>query len=174
MGNSEQKQIDKEVQKLLEANGKQIDQLTLERDTLQTIILEELQNPQNFTNIHNTFQEKYSTLKNSLKDNLNKSVYNSNYFEKYQVIIINILFIFDSEKKINVVTPTDFKLKNVYSIALEKLSNKENYVDINSLIFEYNSNNISKFFINNNEVRDLKLADKGVITILKKTNLTGM
>ena len=58
MGNSEQKQIDKEVQKLLEANGKQIDQLTLERDTLQTIILEEMQNPQNFTNIHNTFQEK--------------------------------------------------------------------------------------------------------------------
>ena len=173
MGNSEQKQIDKEVQKLLEANGKQIDQLTLERDTLQTIILEELQNPQNFTNIHNTFQEKYSTLKNSLKDNLNKSVYNSNYFEKYQVIIINILFIFDSER-INVVTPTDFNLKNVYSIALEKLSNKENYDDINSLIFNYNSNNISKFFINNNEVRDLKIADKGAITILKKTNLTGM
>ena len=173
MGNSEQKQIDKEVQKLLEANGKQIDQLTLERDTLQTIILEELQNPQNFTNIHNTFQEKYSTLKNSLKDNLNKSVYNSNYFEKYQVIIINILFIFESER-INVVTPTDFNLKNVYSIALEKLTNKENYVDINSLIFNYNSNNISKFFINNNEVRDLKIADKGVITILKKTNLTGV
>ena len=173
MGNSEQKQIDKEVQKLLEANGKQIDQLTLERDTLQTIILEEMQNPQNFTNIHNTFQEKYSTLKNSLKDNLNKSVYNSNYFEKYQVFIINILFIFDSER-INVVTPTDFNLKNVYSIALEKLSNKENYDDINSLIFNYNSNNISKFFINNNEVRDLKIADKGAITILKKTNLTGM
>ena len=173
MGNSEQKQIDKEVQKLLEANGKQIDQLTLERDTLQTIILEEMQNPQNFTNIHNTFQEKYSTLKNSLKDNLNKSVYNSNYFEKYQVIIINILFIFDSER-INVVTPTDFNLKNVYSIALEKLTNKENYVDINSLIFNYNSNNISTFFINNNEVRDLKIADKGAITILKKTNLTGM
>ena len=173
MGNSEQKQIDETMQKLLEANGKQIDELTLERDTLQTIILEELQNPQNFTNIHNTFQEKYSTLKNSLKDNLNKSVYNSNYFEKYQVFIINILFIFDSER-INVVTPTDFNLKNVYSIALEKLSNKENYVDINSLIFEYNSNNISKFFINNNEVRDLKLADKGVITILKKTNLTGV
>ena len=172
MGNSEQKQIDEEVQKLLEANGKQIDQLTLERDTLQTIILEEMQNPQNFTNIHNTFQEKYSTLKNSLKDNLNKSVYNSNYFEKYQVIIINILFIFDSER-INVVTPTDFNLKNVYSIALEKLSNKENYDDINSLIFNYNSNNISKFFINNNEVRDLKIADKGVITILKKTNLIG-
>ena len=168
MGNSEQKQIDKEVQKLLEANGKQIDQLALERDTLQTIILEEMQNPQNFTNIHNTFQEKYSTLKNSLKDNLNKSVYNSNYFEKYQVIIINILFIFDSER-INVVTPTDFNLKNVYSIALEKLSNKENYDDINSLIFNYNSNNISKFFINNNEVRDLKIADKGAITILKKT-----
>ena len=173
MGNSEQKQIDKEVQKLLEANGKQIDQLTLERDTLQTIILEEMQNPQNFTNIHNTFQEKYSTLKNSLKDNLNKSVYNSNYFEKYQVIIINILFIFESER-INVVTPTDFNLKNVYSIALIKLTNKENYVDINSLIFNYNSNNISKFFINNNEVRDLKIADKGVITILKKTNLTGV
>ena len=173
MGNSEQKQIDETMQKLLEANGKQIDQLTLERDTLQTIILEEMQNPQNFTNIHNTFQEKYSTLKNSLKDNLNKSVYNSNYFEKYQVFIINILFIFDSER-INVVTPTDFNLKNVYSIALEKLSNKENYVDINSLIFEYNSNNISKFFINNNEVRALKIADKGVITILKKTNLTGM
>ena len=172
MGNSEQKQIDEEVQKLLEANGKQIDQLTLERDTLQTIILEEMQNPQNFTNIHNTFQGKYSTLKNSLKDNLNKSVYNSNYFEKYQVSIINILFIFDSER-INVVTPTDFNLKNVYSIALEKLSNKENYVDINSLIFNYNSNNISKFFINNNEVRDLKIADKGVITILKKTNLIG-
>ena len=172
MGNSEQKQIDEEVQKLLEANGKQIDQLTLERDTLQTIILEEMQNPQNFTNIHNTFQEKYSTLKNSLKDNLNKSVYNSNYFEKYQVIIINILFIFDSER-INVVTPTDFNLKNVYSIALEKLTNKENYVDINSLIFNYNSNNISKFFINNNEVRDLKIADKGAITILKKTNLIG-
>ena len=172
MGNSEQKQIDEEVQKLLEANGKQIDQLTLERDTLQTIILEEMQNPQNFTNIHNTFQEKYSTLKNSLKDNLNKSVYNSNYFEKYQVIIINILFIFDSER-INEVTPTDFNLKNVYSIALEKLSNKKNYVDINSLIFNYNSNNISNFFINNNEVRDLKIADKGVITILKKTNLIG-
>ena len=173
MGNSEQKQIDETMQKLLEANGKQIDQLTLERDTLQTIILEEMQNPQNFTNIHNTFQEKYSTLKNSLKDNLNKSVYNSNYFEKYQVFIINILFIFDSER-INVVTPTDFNLKNVYSIALEKLSNKENYDDINSLIFNYNSNNISKFFINNNEVRDLKIADKGAITILKKTNLTGM
>ena len=173
MGNSEQKQINEAMHKLLEANGKQIDELTLERDTLQTIILEEMQNPQNFTNIHNTFQEKYSTLKNSLKDNLNKSVYNSNYFEKYQVIIINILFIFDSER-INVVTPTDFNLKNVYSIALEKLSNKENYVDINSLSFEYNSNNISKFFINNNEVRDLKIADKGAITILKKTNLTGM
>ena len=172
MGNSEQKQINEAMHKLLEANGKQIDELTLERDTLQTIILEEMQNPQNFTNIHNTFQQKYTTLKNSLKDNFNKTVNNFNYFEKYQVFIINILFIFDSER-INVVTPTDFNLKNVYSIALEKLSNKENYDDINSLIFNYNSNNISKFFINNNEVRDLKIADKGVITILKKTNLIG-
>ena len=170
MGNNEQKSVDAALHELLENRSKEIDQLKVERDTLQKIILEELQNPQSMPTIHQTFQRTYSITKNSLKEKYNKSLNNENYFEKYQANIINILFALDMQK-INVVTPDDFKLQNVYSIVLEKYPDKESFCDINSLYFEYNGKDISNHFINNDDVSSLNLHDKSVITIIKKNNL---
>ena len=172
MGNSEQKSTDEAIQKLMDSYIKEIDMLKVERDALQKIILEELQNPQSLQTIHQTFHRKYSLIKNQIKDDVNNSVNNSNYCKKYDAIMINILFVFEMEK-INVVTPTDFNLQNVYSTALEKYGDKENFIDINSLYFEYNGKDISTYFIKNNEVKDLNISDKGVINVIKKNNLRG-
>ena len=52
------------------------------------------------------------------------------------------------------------------------MENKEPYIDINNLLFKYNANDISNYFINNNELKCIPLPDKAVVNVLKKNILT--
>ena len=159
------------VQKILDEKMKDIDGLNLKIDAYQLIILEEMQNPTSAPNIMTIFENKYNIYMNNLIVNLNESMNNKKYLSKTNnASIINIIFDYDSQK-VNVVTPTDFKLKNIYKISLEKLNNREPYIDINNLVFRFNSNDISNYFINNNELYNISLPDKGVISVMVKNNL---
>ena len=51
------------------------------------------------------------------------------------------------------------------------MKNREPYIDINNLVFRFNSNDISNYFINNNELYNISLPDKSVISVIVKNNL---
>ena len=170
MGN-QQNRDGVDVQKILDEKMKEIDGLTLKIDAYQLIMLEEMQNSTGAPNIMTIFEDRYNIYMNNLIVDLNESLNNQKYISKInKVSIINIIFDYDSEK-INVVTPTDFKLRNIYKVSLEKLVNREPYIDINNLVFKYNSNDISNHFINNNELNAISILDKGVIVVMRKNNL---
>ena len=159
------------VQKILDEKMKEIDGLTLKIDAYQLIMLEEMQNSTGAPNIMTIFEDRYNIYMNNLIVEFNESLNNQKYISKINnVSIINIIFDYDSEK-INVVTPTDFKLRNIYKVSLEKLVNREPYIDINNLVFKYNSNDISNHFINNNELNAISILDKGVIVVMRKNTL---
>ena len=86
------------------------------------------------------------------------------------VNIINIIFN-SGTQKVNIVTSTEFKLKNKYKTSLEKFDNKEPYFDINDLLFKYNATDISNYFINNNDLKSVSIPDQGVINVIKKNML---
>ena len=159
------------VQKILDEKMKEIDGLTLKIDAYQLIMLEEMQSSTSAPNIMTIFENRYNNYMNNLIVDLNESLNNQKYISKINnVSIVNIIFDYDSEK-INVVTPNDFKLRNIYKVSLEKLVNREPYNDINNLVFRYNSNDISNYFINNNELNTISILNKGVIVVMRKNNL---
>ena len=171
MGNKSNKEEGVIVQKILDEKMKDIDGLSLKIDAYQLIMLEAMQIATGAPNIMTIFENKYHIYMNNLIVDLNESMNNQKYLTKSNnASIINILFDYDSQK-VNVVTPTDFKLKNIYKISLEKLENREPYIDINNLVFRYNSTDVSKYFINNNELYNLSIPDKGTIMVMRKNNL---
>ena len=69
-------------------------------------------------------------------------------------------------------TPTDFRLKNIYAVSLNKLNDKEPYVDIDNMLFKFNADDITTHFINNHEISVLHIPDQAVIEIIRKNNVT--
>ena len=86
------------------------------------------------------------------------------------VNIINIIFNYETQK-VNVVTSTEFRLKNIYKTSLEKLDNKESSIDINNLLFKDNTTDISNYFINNNDLKSISIPNQEIINVLKKNNI---
>ena len=160
------------LHKLLEDKSKQIDELDLQIKIYQRVMLEEMQNPTIMPHITNNFETRYSTYSTLMKTEFNTKMNNQNYisFDKNQVRIINIIFDFDN-CKINVITPTNFKLKVIFETALNKLDNQDDYKDINLIHFTYNSEDISSNFYDNNTLDSIKIKDQGVISVIKQNNL---
>ena len=100
---------------------------------------------------------------------------NNNNYVKFEchVKLINIVFYFLT-KKVNVITPTNFNLKNIYLTSLNKLDelDKESFSDINNLNFQHNTKDISNNFINNYRLEGLNISDKEVIVVLRKNNMS--
>ena len=162
-----------EIQKLLDNSAKKIDELNLQIDIYQRIMLEEMQNPTIMPQITNNFEDRYSTYSTSMHTEFNKKMNNKDYitFKDEQVKIINIIFDFGFTK-INVVTPTNFKLNVIYETALNKLEEPDDFKDINEIHFTFNSEDISIHFVKNHLLNSLNIFDKGVISVIKKNNVT--
>ena len=154
------------VQTILDEKMKELDELTLKIDAYQLIFLEEM-NTIYASNLRPIFENKYNIYMNMMIVDLNKSMNNKYVTKGNDASIINIIFNYETQK-VNVVTSTEFRLKNIYRTSLEKLDNKEPYIDINNLFFKYNSTDISNYFINNNDLKSISIPDKGVIHVLKK------
>ena len=124
------------TQQILEAKMKDIDILTLQINVYQLVILEELQNGKILENIADNYEYKYNNFMEMMSKNLNETMNNNNYakFEGH-VKLINIVFDYET-KKVNVITPTNFNLKNIYLTSLNKLDeiDRESFSDINFLI----------------------------------------
>ena len=162
-----------EIQKLLDNSAKKIDELNLQIDIYQRIMLEEMQNPTIMPKLTNNFEDRYSTYSTSMQTEFNKKMNNKDYltFKDEQVKIINIIFDFGFSK-INVVTPTNFKLNVIYETALNKLEEPDDFKDINEIHFTFNSEDISIHFVKNHLLNSLNIFDKGVISVIKKNNVT--
>ena len=162
-----------EIQKLLDNSAKKIDELNLQIDIYQRIMLEEMQNPTIMPQLTNNFEDRYSTYSTSMQTEFNKKMNNKDYltFKDEQVKIINIIFDFGFTK-INVVTPTNFKLNVIYETALNKLEEPDDFKDINEIHFTFNSEDISIHFVKNHLLNSFNIIDKGVISVIKKNNVT--
>lgn len=161
-----------ETQKMLEQQYKEVDYLNAKVNALQMIILEEMQNPNLMPNLLNNFSNKYREYLNKSISKLNDS--NKSYLDPVNhVNIINIVFDFETHK-VNVVSPTDFNLKNIYVIALNKLNDKTPYSDIKKLLFRYNAQDISNLFdeFRNSQLKEANIPDQGVIEVIRKNNVT--
>jgi hypothetical protein len=161
------------IQKMLDDNVKKIDELNLQIEIYQRIMLEEMQNPTIMPQIINNFEDRYTSYSTSMKTDFNTQMNNKNYItlNDEQVRIVNIIFDFGFSK-INVVTPTIFKLNVIYETALNKLENPDNFKDINEIHFSYNSDDISNHFVKKHSPSSFNFIDKGVISVVKKNNIT--
>ena len=173
MGASNNNLSGEEIQKLLDDHVKKIDELNLQIEIYQRIMLEEMQNPTIMPQIINNFEDRYTSYSTSMKTDFNTKMNNKDYitFKDEQVRIINIIFDFGNTK-INVVTPTNFKLNVIYETALNKLEEPDNFKDINEIHFSYNSDDISNHFVKKQTPSSFNFIDKGVISVVKKNNLT--
>ena len=162
----------KVMQGLLDEKSKEVDRLTVKNDIYQLVILEEMQNPTLLSGMVGKFENRYNNYANVMITKFNNQMGNNNYLEAgNHVGIINIIFHFESQR-VNVVTPTDFRLKNIYAVSLNKLNDKEPYVDIDNMLFKFNADDITTHFINNHEISVLHIPDQAVIEIIRKNNVT--
>ena len=162
------------TQQILEAKMKDIDILTLQINVYQLVILEELQNGKILENIADNYEYKYNNFMEMMSKNLNETMNNNNYVKfECHVKLINIVFDYET-KKVNVITPTNFNLKNIYLTSLNKLDeiDRESFSDINNLNFQHNTKDISNNFINNYRLDGLNISDKEVIVVLRKNNMS--
>ena len=162
------------TQQILEAKMKDIDILTLQINVYQLVILEELQNGKLLENIADNYEYKYNNFMEMMSKNLNETMNNNNYVKfECHVKLINIVFDYET-KKVNVITPTNFNLKNIYLTSLNKLDeiDRESFSDINNLNFQHNTKDISNDFINNYILDGLNISDKEVIVVLRKNNMS--
>ena len=170
--------IDGELtQKILDSKVKDIDILNMKIDVYQLVILEEMQNPILMRDIISNFEKNFNNYLRTMTINLNQYMNNENYVKidnnNNNAHIINIIFDFET-KKVNVVAPKNFNLKNIYMISLNKLDegDREPFTDINNLLFTFNANDISSNFYNNRELNTLNIHDQGVIEVIRKNNVT--
>ena len=116
MGNSS-KVSGEVMQKLLDEKSKEVDRLNLKIDIYQRLMLDQLQDPSVMGNIISNFTNRYNNFSKDMTIDFNNTMNNPEYIsQENRVSIINIIFRFDSEK-INVVAPTNFKLKNIFNTA---------------------------------------------------------
>ena len=160
------------TQKVLDSKVKDIDILNMKIDVYQLVILEEMQNPTLMRDIISNFEKNFNNYLRTMTINLNQYMNNENYAKidnNNNAHIINIIFDFES-KKVNVVAPKNFNLKNIYMISLNKIDkqDREPFSDINNLLFKFNANDISSNFYNNLELNTLNIPDKGVIEVIRK------
>ena len=163
------------TQKILDSKVQDIDILNMKIDVYQLVILEEMQNPILMRDIISNFEKNFNNYLRMMTINLNQYMNNENYVkvDNNNAHIINIIFDFET-KKVNVVTPKNFNLKNIYMISLNKLDegDREPFADINNLLFTFNANDISSNFYNNRELNTLNIHDQGVIEVIRKNNVT--
>ena len=80
--------------------------------------------------------------------------------------IKTLIFKFENGRKCTTLANESCKLKDLYSIVFAQINNDE-YYNINNMKFLYNTNNITKHFLNNDFVKCLNLPDLSTIDVIK-------
>ena len=83
---------------------------------------------------------------------------------------MTILFKFEDGAKYPVMTFNRCKLKDVFDLILIQNENNE-ILDLTKIKLFYNGRDITKHFINNDNVKDLNLPKSSVIDIIRTKNL---
>ena len=111
-------------------------------------------------------------------NNVNNNNFNSNNCNKAgnnmnNLInqIVNIIFKFEGGQKCSIVTFTTCKLADIFYLALMQIGNSE-YSDIRQFKFSYSTHDISSHFLNNDEVKILKLPEFSIIEVIKYNNIS--
>ena len=116
-------------------------------------------NMNNFNNNTNNFNSNNC---NNIGNNIKKSNQNEQ--------IMNIIFKFEGGKKCPIVTFNSCKLGDIFYLALMQTGNNEDS-DIRQFKFCYCTEDISKHFVNNDEVEVLHLPRTSFINVMKYNNV---
>ena len=144
---SEDKEIGRKIQQIMEENQKKIDYLDMKCNYLQMVLFQHISYDK-ILQYNENFQNQYNIYYNQLDNKLyNKS--DSNFKIEGQKII-TVLFEVNGNTY-SVITPTNAGLKEVYFIFLNKINNPL-YSNINILKIFYNAINITMNFINNDRL----------------------
>ena len=79
--------------------------------------------------------------------------------------LMNIIFHFESGKKCPIVTVNSCRLKYVFNLVLVQLWNEDYSFDLRNTKFVHNSQDVSRYFLNNDKVSSLKLPMNSTSTI---------
>ncbi len=79
--------------------------------------------------------------------------------------LMNIIFHFESGKKCPIVTVNSCRLKYVFNLVLVQLWNEDYSFDLRNTKFVHNSQDVSRYFLNNEKVSSLKLPMNSTSTI---------
>ena len=99
----------------------------------------------------------------------NNNCNNKNFNNKNNQDVLTIFFNVDNIKKYPIVCLPENRLGNIFLLLLKQINN-EDYSNILKLQFYYNTHNITQHFINNDEIRILKIQNNKVIDIFRTNN----
>ena len=120
----------------------------------------------NKNNMNNNLLRNNSFKNNNIQGNFDNNFQNKNNNND----VMTILFKFEDGAKYPVMTFNRCKLKDVFDLILIQNENNE-ILDLTKIKLFYNGRDITKYFINNDNVKDLNLPKSSVIEIIRTKNL---
>ena len=128
----------------------EIQQYKLYCNQLQLMLLNNMQNKQVNESI-NSWQQMNNSFNNNNMNN-NRPSFNFQNVKNAKTIIFNV----NNKMRCPISTLPNHKLANIFTLALYQ-NGYTNFMNIRNFTFYYNANNISTYFYNNQEVKDLPL-----------------
>ena len=141
------------LQQQLNFSNVEIDKLKFYCNKMQLMLLNNMQKISMNDNI-NSWQ-KMNTLNNNMNNNFNNLNNTPNFNFQQANNSKTIIFNVNNKMKCPIATLPNHKLGNIFILALYQ-NGYSNFVDIQKFSFRYNANNISSFFYQNKEVRELQ------------------
>ena len=125
-------------------------QLNLQASMMQTTYEQNLKNYYYYQNQANAYKNYINNFINQSNQNINMT-YQNNINNR----IITLIFNVENTKKFPIITLPEYRLGNILLLILYKIGNPN--INISNLNFYYQSKNITKHFVNNDEDRSLNL-----------------
>ena len=120
----------------------------------------------NKNNMNNNLLRNNSFNNNNIQGNFDNNFQNKNNNND----VMTILFKFEDGAKYPVMTFNRCKLKDVFDLILIQNENNE-ILDLTKIKLFYNGRDITKHFINNDNIKELNLPKSSVIDIIRTKNL---
>ena len=132
----------------------EIQQYKLYCNQLQLMLLNNMQNKQVNESI-NSWQQMNNSFNNNNNMNNNRPSFNFQNVKNAKTIIFNV----NNKMRCPISTLPNHKLANIFTLALYQ-NGYTNFMNIKNFTFYYNAHNISTYFYNNQEVKDLQLSSQ--------------
>ena len=131
----------------------EIEQYQFYCNKLQLMLLNNMQNNKVNDNI-NSWQQMNNIPNNNMNNNNmnfnNKSNFNFQSANNAKTIVFNV----NNKMRCPIITLPNHKLANIFTLAIYQ-NGYTNFMNIKNFTFHYNTHNISNYFYNNQEVKDL-------------------